>query len=188
MKKKRSEIVEQIMARISTPEYKEESERRRLEHKKSLTMNYQLGYYVGQEIVRRFLPTTSIEELGGLKRIKTTIAEYDEYKRLSEVWYSGTGSFHKTDITKEQNKKDWIALREYSDMIFRKYLPETVECQVGILNITDEEDFKKGLAWSLFDCDFSHYSTNVDDINIYDNKYSTVIELKLQLGDWKNIS
>ena len=67
-------------------------------------------------------------------------------------------------------------------MLEEKYLPKTIECRFQLLNITEEnmKDFKKGVGASLWDCDCSHYSTEVKDIDVKadEDGLFTIITLK----------
>jgi hypothetical protein len=56
-----------------TPEWLEEQKIERIERKKELTAEYQLGYYVGREIINRFLPTLSTDML--LSRVVIQVTE-----------------------------------------------------------------------------------------------------------------
>lgn len=164
-----------------TPEKKEEMRKRALEERASLTLAYQLGFYVGEEIVHRFLPTLSVDDIQTRNSISVTCAEGDECRRLDDVWYSKRNS-SKEDNNNDSSEAEWKALRAYHEMLEEKYLPKTVRCSFQLLNITEEnmEEFKKGVGVALWDCDCSHYSTKPEDIEVKADEegWFTTITLK----------
>jgi hypothetical protein len=161
-KKKRS-----LFRREITPERREELKQMSLKKRASLSLAYQLGYYVGEEIVHRFLPTLSVDGPQTRTNISVTCAEGDEFRRLNDVWYRNYDRNADNGINGEKNE-DWKALRAYHEMLEEKYLPKTLECHFQLLNITEEHmaEFKKGVGDSLWNCDCSHYSTNSEDIAV----------------------
>lgn len=188
------------IAKRLTPEKREEMRQERLANKAAMPLAYQLGWYVGEEIVHRFLPTLSVDSIQTNKNISVTCAEGDECRRLNDVWYNKTQevryqlnkeskekqdckkSWEIDDESREATKAEWEALRAYHEMLEEKYLPKTVECHMQVLHITEEnmQAFKEGIGASLWDCDGSHYSTNPEDIDVKDDEdgWFTVITLK----------
>lgn len=171
-----------IFARL-TPEKKEAIKKRMLEHRASLTLAYQLGHYVGEEIVRKFLPTLSVDSIHTRTNISVTCAEGDECRRLDNIWFNKTMEFHPYDeAAKEATKKEWDESRAYHEMLEEKYLPKTVECHLRCLNITEEnmKEFKEAIGHVLWNCDCSHYSTKPEDIDVKadEDGYFTIITLK----------
>ena len=162
-----------------TNEEKERLKKKRLENRASWTLAYQLGVYVGEQIVSRYLPTLSVDSIHTKKNISVTCAEGDECRRLNEVWFQKTMQ-HRDDNSK--SAEEWNALRECHKKLEDKYLPLTVECHFTLLNVSEEHmaDFKEGISICLWDCDCSHYSTKVEDINVVtdDDGYFTTITLK----------
>ena len=166
-----------------TPERREEMRQERLKRKASLTLAFQLGIYVGEYIIHRFLPTLSVDLLHTNKNISVTAAEADECKRLTDDWLGKCWAFKGTEEEKHKaTEKEWKALRAYHEMLEEKYLPKTVECHMHTLNITEEhmDDFKSGIGIALWDCDCSHYLTEPENIDVKDEEdgYFTVITLK----------
>lgn len=161
-----------------TPEKKAEIKKRALERRAALSLAYQLGFYVGEEIVHRFLPTISVDSIQTINNISVTCAEGDECRRLNDAW------FNKYGFTSESggDSDEWKALRAYHEMLEEKYLPKTVRCSFQLLNITEEnmKEFKEGVGASLWDCDCSHYSTKPEDIEVKADEegWFTVITLK----------
>lgn len=162
-----------------TQKQKDDVKKRLLARRASLTLAYQLGFYVGEQIVNRFLPTLSVDGIHTRKNISVTCAEGDECRRLNDVWYRKTWEDRDN---KKHSEAEWKALRAYHEMLEAKYLPSTVECHFNLLNITEENmaDFKKGVGASLWDCDCSHYSTLPEDIDVKADEegWFTVITLK----------
>lgn len=165
-----------------TEEDRAAAKKKRLEKKSKLSLAFQLGYYVGEQIIDKFLPTLSVDMLKTKKNISVTCAEGDECRRLNNIWFNKRISIKGSD--EEQSKateKEWNDLRAYHEMLEEKYLPKTIECHLGRLNINENDmiEFKKGISDSLWNCDCSHYSTDVEDIEVKeDDGWFTVITLK----------
>ncbi len=161
-----------------TPEEKAESTKRRLAERAQLSLAYQLGIYVGEEIVHRYLPTLSCDSITTRTNISVTCAEGDEARRLNDVWFKIA---HNTNDS-TADTAEWKALRAHHEMLEEKYLPKTVECHFQLLNIREEDmaDFKRGVSHSLWGCDASHYSTDENDISVEADKdgWFTIITLK----------
>ena len=162
-----------------TSEKRDEMKKRALDARASWTLAYQLGFYIGEEIVHKYLPTLSVDMLKTRKNISVTCGEGDECRRLDDVWFEKRMSHDDDDKASEA---EWKALRAYHEMLEEKYLPKTVECHFRLLNVTEEnmKDFKKGVGVSLWDCDCSHYSTKPEDIEVKADEegWFTVITIK----------
>ena len=78
---KRSKIFNDLLESI-TPEMEKNWKQRRIETKNSLTSEYQLGYYVGEYIVSRFLPTLSTDIIQSRRVINVSEEDTEENKRL----------------------------------------------------------------------------------------------------------
>lgn len=172
----RSEIISKILSEV-TPEKTEERRLKRIEATKQLTLDYQLGWYVGETLIDRKLPTLSVDSLQTLKCIKVSDEEEAEYKRLSDIW------FNNYNEGEGNNDPNWIALKSYHGMLKDKYIPPTLEYHVRPLNITNIEEFKTGFRQSLWDSDVCYYNIKTnDDIEIVDTSdaYFTTIKLKYE--------
>ena len=148
-----------------------------------LTLAYQLGFYIGEQIVHRYLPTLSCDSLQTKTIISVTAGEGDECKRLNDVWFAKVMSLKGSDEEKTKvTETEWNALRAYHEMLEEKYLPKTIDCRFQVLNVTQEnmEEFKNGISNSLWDCDCSHYSTKPEDIQVKPDEdgWFTIITLK----------
>jgi len=166
-----------------TAEEKEAFKNKRLEAKAKLTLAYQLGFYVGEEIVRKYLPTLSCDSITTNTIIQVKISEADELRRLNNVWFNKYHSIKGNDVDRgAASEGEWKELMAYQDMLEAKYLPKTVECHFSLLNISEKDmiDFKKGINHSLWDCDCSRYSSDIENIEVKedDNAYFTIITLK----------
>ena len=155
-----------------TPEEHQEIINRRIKWIKDMTMEYQIGYYVGEQIVRKDLPCLDVDMIHTSRVINVTPEELVEAERLNEVWYK--------DHT-DDNGPNWVALRAYHKELEDKYLPKVLVCHVDPINVVDMDEFKKGLRTSLWDCDMCHYNIRENsDIDVaYDEDYYfTIITLK----------
>ena len=166
-----------------SPERKAAFKKRMLKERASLTLPYQLGHYVGEDIVRKYLPTLSVDSLQTKTVITTTPEEEAEAKRLNNIWFGKVMSFKGTDEDKHKvTKPEWDALRAYHEMLEEKYLPKTIECHIAVLNITQEnmKEFKMALGSALWNCDCSHYSCNAEDIDVKadEDGWFTIITIK----------
>ena len=138
-----------------------------------------LGFYIGEDIVNRFLPTLSVD--GNTRKIhQVTYGESVEYKRLNELWFKEYQEF-KYGHREKDATKEWNDYLTYRYKLKVKYLPHVLKCHIGRLNFTEEElpHIKTGLIHSLWDSDICEYSLKEENVKIYDERYFTIIELKL---------
>jgi hypothetical protein len=156
-----------------------ELKERRIKERKGMSLALQLGYFVGEQIVSKSLPTLYTDPIHTGKVISVTHAEKAEYERLNTAWFTKR-SQSKTDDNSD-SEEEWGALRAYDKMLEVKYLPPTIKCFFGPLYVAEEHmaDFKKGLGYSLWDCDCSHYSTKPENIEVKEDEdgYFTIISL-----------
>jgi len=172
--KEKSDVVSRIMKKINDPEWQEQMKQKRIEYKESLTAEYQFGFFVGEDIVNRFLPTLSVEG-GTKKQILVSSDDQREYNRLDKKWYD------RCKPGSSNTDKEWTDLQEFRQVLKEKYLPNPLECHEKLINIHNMDEFKQGLITSLWDCDHCNYSLEPEDIEIYDeDDYFTIIKLKLK--------
>ena len=147
-----------------TKEQKEAYKNRRLKERSSLSLAYQLGIYVGEQIIHKYLPTISVDSAQTKTNISVTCAEGDKYRNLNDTWFKFAMEIGETG----GNGEAWINMQNYYDILLDKYLPDTVECLFHLLNITEEYmlDFKKGIGHCLWDSDCSHYSADPKHIEV----------------------
>jgi len=171
-----------------TAKEKEAMRKRALEERASWSLAYQLGVYVGEQIVDKYLPTLSCDSLQTKTNISVTCGEGDECRRLNDVWYNkleegrikvnlefkDKEKLSGKDYAEIEHKKhehaaeEWKALRAYHEMLEEKYLPKKIDCRFQFLNVTEEnmEEFKKGVGVALWDCDCSHYLCKPEEIEV----------------------
>lgn len=179
----RSKSLNRILEEL-TPEKEAEMRQKKLEYKEKLTAELQLGYYVGEKIVSKYLPTLSTDMLQSRKVIKVSEEDEAEHARLDEAWLDTTQYGKNQNATEGHKKEAWDKLLKFRRQLEQKYLPNPLRCHIELLNIQNEEEFKKGLISSLWNCDMCSYDIKPENIKIYDdeNLYFTVIELKLDEG------
>lgn len=175
-----SERWKKMVEKIKTPEYKERRLKEKKEQKDKLTSEYQFGYYVGEDIVRRFLPTITTDSLLTRTQIKVSDEDSEENKRLYDEWWETSKYGSNPDVNK--NKENWDLYHQHNKMLEKEYLPNPLKCHMSLMNIRDEKDFKEGLIHSLWDCDMCSYSLKPEDIKIYDDEdlWFTIIEFVLR--------
>lgn len=172
----RSKVLDRLLKKL-TPEKLEKMKQNRIEEKEKLTTEWQFGYYVGEDIVNRYLPTLSVEP-GTRTSIEVSKEDSIEYDRIEKEW---------SDKYQKEGSQSWCELDEWSDyqkyreMLNKKYLPNPLKCHMGILNILDLSEFKKGLIFSLWNSDHCNYNLDPEKIKIYDDEkiYFTIIEFEL---------
>jgi hypothetical protein len=171
---KRSKIFNDLLESI-TPEMEKNWKQQRIERKNNLTSEYQLGYYVGEYIVIRFLPTLSTDMIQSRRVITVSDEDSEENKRLDSEW------FNSNRANEEGSKDKWDLFYQHNKMLEKKYLPNPLICHLGTLNILNMDEFKKGLSYSLWDCDICSYNIEPENIKIYDDEdvRFTIVELKL---------
>jgi hypothetical protein len=174
----RSKKLAGVLNRL-TPDEREEMRQERIEHKQSLTAEFQLGDYVGEHIVARFLPTLSTDKLQSRKVIQVSEEDTQKHNELDEAWWNTT-EYGETPNAADKEER-WKQLLANQRMLEKKYLPNPLKCHLPILNIQNELEFKQGLKASLWDCDMCSYNIDAENIKIYDDEdsYFTVIEFKL---------
>lgn len=161
-----------------TPERIDELNKKRIESNKKLTLESQLGYYVGEYIVHRFLPTLSTDPIQSNNVIEVDQDDTIEHKRLEDELFDR----HNPNSDYVDSEK-WSAYLTHSKMLDLKYRPHKLVCHVTPLNVENMKEFKKGLISSLWDCDMCSYDLNSDNIHISNDEdgYFTVIEFQLKI-------
>jgi len=154
------------------PEKMEEIRLEPIKRNKEQSLESQLGYFVGEYIVHRYLPTLSTDVMLSRKVIQVSEEDTAENKRLSDEWSETARN------SKDGRNEKWVTYFNHNKMLKKKYLPEKLICHVRRLNIENMDEFKDGLITSLWDCDMCSYSLKPENINIYDEHhgYFTVIE------------
>lgn len=170
----KSDIIKKIMDGL-TPEKIAEMKQKRVEGKKTIPTEWQFGYFVGEKIVHRFLPTLSIDSMQSSNVINVSVEDTKKYEQLNAEWFNTTRN------TQVKDSEEWNTLLEFNKILRDRYLPNPLLCYLEPLNITDEKVFKKGLIASLWNSDICYYDITPENIKIYDDEdiFFTIIELKL---------
>lgn len=142
---------------------------------KNKKLNKQLGWFVGEYIIENYLPTISVDDINTKTVIQCTIGEADKIKHLTDVWFG----LYNVDEKSVKSKESWNNLLSYRTELESKYLPKELKCHTLKIKPTNVKKFKDGLADALWNCDICHYSLKHKDIEIIQEKYNTVIKLKL---------
>lgn len=147
---------------------------------KDFSLEAQLGYFVGEYIYHRCLPTLSTDSLQTRKVIPVSAEDAAENKRLEEEWFN-TCYGVKNDLPSPEKSDTWKAYSAHNKMLKEKYMPHTLKCYVPQLTINNMnlDEFKVGLIASLWDSDLCAYSLKPENIKIYNDEYFTVIEFVL---------
>lgn len=111
--------------------------------KKKISLEYQLGYYVGEFIYSNFLPTLSTDLLKSRNVINVSDEDASENTRLESLWSFCSKS------NDNNTKKKWKAYHAHNVMLHEKYLPHNLKCHIPKINVEDIEEFKSGLINSL---------------------------------------
>jgi hypothetical protein len=173
MKLRNIKITEEDLAKMK---------QKRADYKKSLTLEFQLGYYVGSKVVTHYLPTLSTDSLQSRNIIQVSPEDTAENKRLDSEWYDTTNyGKNKDENFANGNPEKWNLYYQHNKMLEKKYLPDPLVCHLRLLNVENWDEFKEGLIDYLWECDMCSYSLKAEDINIFDDEdYFTIIKFKLE--------
>lgn len=170
MEKNKTKIVERLRKRLEN--YKPKP----IEPK---SVEYQLGFMIGDYIVAEHLPTIDVY----CQTIHTiNVSEEDrlEYERLDKLWYKN----YNDGKNKNEAKEDWFNLRTFAMSLEKKYLPHILECRVYPIDVKNIIDLKQGIRDSLWDCDRCCYKIETDDDIVIENIYGfSYIKLNLDMDD-----
>ena len=158
--------LKELMKEIKSPEYKQKQIEEHQKYLDEISMDYQLGYYVGEHIVNRYLPTLSTDMIQSRNVIKVGEEDEIENKRLDEEWFKTTRYNDDWDGEGDEDKQKWELYKQHNKMLEQKYLPKELVCHLRLLKINDEKDFKEGLHSSLWDCDMCSYNIEIENIKI----------------------
>ena len=84
-----------------SPELDEGLKQKRIDRIKSMSLEYQLGFYVGEEIARNWLPTLAVDSIHSSKVISVTLEEHQKHLELQEKWYQLVQD-------KSDHSKEWL--------------------------------------------------------------------------------
>lgn len=186
-------IIDKMRKEADTLEYKAARKKEMLEYKKSLTLEFQLGLYMGEHIVDKYLPRLMYYG----PYIRKTKKNYS-YKRRDErgirILKSEANKFESLSAeaykiedreSKEFNER-WQVYLNYSHELDVKYLPKTLKCYLDTINVAEDKmiDVKNGIRSALWNCDVCSYEIDLDKIRIIENTEDfvgpgTIVELDL---------
>jgi hypothetical protein len=168
--------------RILTPEKNKEITQKRLASIAFMTAEYQLGMYVGQYIVLKYLPTLSISEIQTRNVIQVFDEDEAEYKALDALWTKYV-FLPQTEENKKLSEAAWAPMIECYERMIKKYMPQKLVCHLAPLNIVNVDEFKKGISNILWDCDCCSYSTDPENIVITHDEGGFFSQIEFVLND-----
>ena len=126
-------------------------------------LSWEFGHALGLD-VSRDLPTLSCDMIHSRNLIQVTWGEVKELKKLDDIWYKNHSQF-KGDGTEDPN---WITLQKERRKLETKYLPKTHTwfTMSTFPEGMDMDNFKKGLVTAMWNCDYSHYSCDTNDVKV----------------------
>lgn len=137
------------------------------------TLEYQIGFYVGQNIYRSVLPTLDVSPFRSNVVYEVSEEEKKEFQELEKQHF------------KYRRDEDWERLRKSYNQLKEKYLPHKIRWQLPIFDVENIEEFKQGVRDALWDTDICEYKIETDaDIKIVepDDGFSHCIELTLDVS------
>jgi hypothetical protein len=171
-----------ILEEVRSPEYKEKMIEENKEYLKNVNMDYQLGFYIGENIVDNYLPTLSTDMIHSRKVIKVSEKDEIENNRLDDEWFNSCTH----ERGNSGDKEKWEAYFNHNKMLENKYLPQTLECVFSLLRIDDMKKFKEGLRSSLWNCDMCSYNIDEEKIEIYNDLEFGFTHIKFQYDPTTN--
>ena len=148
---------ESLINSFSTPEYKEKN---RIENQKKferLSLDYQLGYYIGLYILMNRMPSLPINIFAYKNsHVKISIDEKLEYEKLEQEYEKS-----------EEDEKKLEALNNYELILEKKYLPNPYVCKLDLIKFENEIEFRRGLSVGLYNQEVQYY--NIEEIEITNN-------------------
>jgi hypothetical protein len=165
-----------ILKEIKTPEYKERRIKEHEERLKNITMDYQLGQYVGEYIVSHNLPTLSTDMIHSNRVIKVSDEEQTECERLDGEYVKSL----EANQWKNGDSELFEAWKQYRKVLEKKYLPQVLECHLSLIRIDDIVKFKEGLSDCLWNCDMCSYDIKEENITIENDLLNGFTIIKFQ--------
>lgn len=131
--------------------------------KEEVSLEYQLGIYVGDYIVMQYLPTLSVDWCHTKETVEVSAEDATRHAELYNIYTTKSNA-------NEECKEEWKNYRDFSHSLEEKYLPAVLECSIHkISSIKNMDQFISGIRASLWDCDICCY--NIDNIKV-DDEYS----------------
>jgi len=174
--------LKKLIEEVRSPEYKEKMINKNKEYLKNVSMDYQLGFYIGENIVDNYLPTLSTDMIHSRKVIKVSEKDEIENNRLDDEWFNSCTH----ERGNSGDKEKWEAYFNHNKMLERKYLPQTLECVFSLIRIDDMNKFKEGIKESLWNCDMCSYNIDEDKIEITNDLELGFTHIKFQYDPTTN--
>ena len=175
--------LKKLIEEVRSSEYKEKMINKNKEYLKNVGMDYQLGFYIGENIVDNYLPTLSTDMIHSRKVIKVSEKDEIENNRLDDEWFNSCTH----ERGNSGNKEKWEAYFNHNKMLERKYLPQTLECVFSLIRIDDMNKFKEGIKESLWNCDMCSYNIDEDKIEITNDLELGFTHIKFQYDSTTNV-
>lgn len=172
-----------IFDEIKSPEYKEKRIKDNEEYLQKVSMDWQVGFYVGQDIVHNYLPTLSTDMIHSRNVIQVSEEDNVENQRLAAEWFSTTKYQDNWNGDEDGSKDKWELYFQHNKMLEKKYLPKILDTAFGLLRIDDMDKFKDGLIDSLWNCDMCSYNLDKDKIVIKQDMLNGFTEIKFELDE-----
>jgi hypothetical protein len=142
------------------------------------SIEYKLGYMVGEFIVVSYLPTLAVDNDCSNNSIEMSEEDTILYKKINRE------SLEYYKIDEYQNNVNWSRYMEFRKQMKQKYLPQILECYINIELDVNNIDIKSGIRESLWQSDICNYNIEPENIvieNIMFNEkwFRTVVKLKL---------
>jgi hypothetical protein len=147
------------------------------------TIDWDLGYFMGEYIVTHYLPRISTDCVAGKNVYQVTEEEAKEHDRLDNIWLDLAYKEDRAKIKSLEYNKAWNEYRRYANNLYQKYLPSVLECYLPQINLdkVNLECLKKGISYALWDSDMSHYDCDINKIEIInDHEIMRFTIVKLQ--------
>lgn len=150
-----------------------------MEKDKHKSVEYQLGFMIGDYIYQKYLPVLDVNSQTN-NTIKVSEEDRIKFEKLSNIWFEKYGRGENKDAA----KTDWFNLRTFDHYLEKKYLPHTLECYVCHIDVENIEELKLGIHDALWECDVCCYKIEPNDIKIESDKFCisySIITLMLDM-------
>jgi predicted HicB family RNase H-like nuclease len=136
--------------------------------------DFRIGHLIGDLMWLDCIPTVSTGGILSRKVIQVDEELTAKLNRLDNLWWNECKSRNFDDSAldkKEEEQESWINLQNCYREIEEKYLPKEVTYHVGayLVEESDMEEIKRGIASALWDTDGCPYSCSKDDIKIVED-------------------
>lgn len=166
-----------------TPEKMEEIRLEQIKENKGLSVEYQLGDYIGEYIIFHYLPTLNIDIIKSRNVIKVSKNEKLKISELEKKWTETFNLNPKDNNFLKGDSELWIEYSKFYNFLAEKYLPKVLKCRIHPLNVENMAELKRGIIDKLWGCDICLYNLEPENIKIYDDEYGfySIVELTLDL-------